>query len=53
VKTSSQQLCNGQMTFLRSVATPRQVTSSPLLSSPSSPDAAGDTSIKRCPPQPG
>jgi VanZ family protein len=52
-KIASQKAHLGYSTLLRSVANPRQVTTSPLLSSPSAPDTAGDTSIKRCPPQPG
>jgi len=36
----------GSLTLLRNVANQRQVTSSPLLSSPSSPDAAGESSTK-------
>jgi VanZ family protein len=43
---ASQPHRSGYTTLLRSVANPRQVTSSPLLSSPPSPDAAGEASIK-------
>jgi VanZ like family len=43
---------SGYSTLLRSVANPRQVKSSSVLSSPSAPDAAGDTSIRQCQPRP-